>query len=231
MPPLWCIVIEPILLNWIDEFEKNLSWPCLPALFCSFLVILITNGGGVFCRPHDRHDLCKGLAATTSGLINPRSITYLQYLEDEANDDVRSPTASLTNSMPDLMPDFTRGVGFGDASTSGEADIVYGRRSGTHVTQTLLEREFSDLDGEFTCVFGLFSGICIDCCDHVSSFPPTYSSHSIMAVAWSNCRWQVRGQPAMYLFVAFDLCFLMSWNNFIHVSLVFFSFLKIIVLA
>ena len=28
----------------------------------------------------------------------------------------------------------------------------------------------------------------------------------------------------MYLFVAFDLCFLMSWNNFIHVSLVCFFF-------
>lgn len=150
-----------ILLTWIDQLGQDPSWPCLLVLFCFvlsclLLVILVTNGSGVFCRHDDQHDLCKGLAATTSGLINPCLINYLQDLKFEAINDSRRPTAPLTISKLDLMPDFTRGVGFGDTSTSDEADIVYGQRFGTHVMQMLLEREFSDLDCEFACVLGLF---------------------------------------------------------------------------
>lgn len=130
--------------------------PFLFAFFCLLFVILITNGGGILCR-HDGHDLCKGLAATTSGLINPCLINYLQDLDFEAINDSRRPTAPLAISQLDLMPDFMRGVSFGDTSISYEADIVHGQRSGTHVQQMLLEREFSDMDGEFTFVLGLFA--------------------------------------------------------------------------
>lgn len=137
----------------------NLSWPCrllfFPFFFGLLLVILITHGGGIFCR-YDEHDLCKGLAATTSGLINPRSINYLPDDDFEAINDIRRPTAPLTMSQLDLTPDFTRGVGFGDTSIFNEADIVYGQRSGSHVPRILLEGDFSDLDGEFTFVLGLF---------------------------------------------------------------------------
>lgn len=109
-----------------------------------------------FCRHDDQFDHCKGLAATTRGLINPCSINYLQDLEFEANNDSRRPTAPLTISKLELVPDFTGGVGFGDISAFDEADIAHGQYSGTGVTQMLLEREFSDQDGEFTYVLGLF---------------------------------------------------------------------------
>lgn len=94
---------------------------------------------------YDEHDLCKGLAATTSGLINPRSINYLPDDDFEAINDIRRPTAPLTMSQLDLTPDFTRGVGFGDTSIFNEADTVYGQRSGSHVPRILLEGDFSDL--------------------------------------------------------------------------------------
>lgn len=128
----------------------------IAVLFRLLLIILITNGGGVFCRYDNQFDLCTGLAATTSCLINPCSINYLQDLKLEANNDSRRPIAPLTTSKLDLVPDFTRGVGFEDMSTFDDADLVHGQCSGAHVTQMLLEREFSDQDDEFTYVLGQF---------------------------------------------------------------------------
>lgn len=115
-----------------------------------YMCILKKNGFGGFCRPgYEFHeDISQILAGVPWSKINELFIfDQLEESEVELNDDDSNPPDTLENSELDLSPDFIRKEDFG--FTCNEENANLGQSSRNYATVKLLEREFTDKDGEF----------------------------------------------------------------------------------
>lgn len=126
-----------------------------------FICILNKNGCGDFCRPgYEFHeDISQISAGVPWSEIN--ELCFFDQLEGsdvELNDDDSNPPETLQNSELDLIPDFVGGEDFGLTRNEGNANL--GQSS---TTVKLLEREFTDKDGESCHSSSFLIGIRILC--------------------------------------------------------------------
>lgn len=100
---------------------------------------------GGFCRSHDGFDLSHILDANNDHLRDLRNFDALQDVNDESR-----PSALLTSSELNLIPEITHGLEFNGTISQNEQSS-----SQSAATQYLLQREFTDQDGEFNHIIGV----------------------------------------------------------------------------
>lgn len=126
------------------------KFTCLIVWNDLYMCILNKNGCGGFCRPgYEFHeDISQILVGVPWSEISELSFfDQLEESEVELNDDDSNPPGTLENSELDLIPDLIQGEEF--MFTRNEGNANPGQSSRNHATVMLLEREFTDNDGEF----------------------------------------------------------------------------------